>query len=78
MGTGGNHRHRQAGPLPQLAQNLQTVHIRKAQIQNDEIRTVGGDHGHRFRPAAGLHGLIAVVVEHGGNKMRNAFLILYH
>ena len=45
VGAGGNDHHREAGPAPELAQNIQAVHVGQPQIQNDEVRTVGGDHG---------------------------------
>ena len=75
MGTGGNHHHRQGSPAAELAQNIQTVHIRQTQIQNHQIRAVGGDHGHGLRAAAHPHGFIAVGGQHGGNKMGNALFV---
>ena len=54
------------------------VHIRKAQVQNHQVRTVGGDHGQPFRPGAGLDGLIALAVQYGGNELRDALFVLYN
>ena len=48
MGSGGDDDDGQAGPGPQVPQNLQPVHIRQSQIQNHEIRAVGGDDGLRL------------------------------
>ena len=41
MVPGGDHHHRQAGPLADGFQHLDAVHIRQAQIQHDQVGTVG-------------------------------------
>ena len=78
MRPGGDHHHRQTGPAPKLSQNVQTVHVRQTQVQNDQVRAMGGDHGQCFRPGTGLHGFIAVGVQYGGDEVRNALLIFNH
>ena len=74
--AGGDHHHRQAGPAPQLPEDVQPVHVGQAQIQNHQIRAVGGDHGKPLRPGAGLDGLIALAVQHGGDELGDALLVL--
>ena len=76
MGAGGDHHHRQAGPAAQAAEDVQTIHVRQAEVQNDQVGTVGGDHGKRLLAGLGLHGFIAVVVEDRGNEVRDALLVL--
>ena len=76
VGAGGDHHHRQAGPTAQAAENVQAIHVRQAEVQNDQIGTVGGDHGKRLLAGLGLHGLIAIVIENRGNEVRDALLIL--
>ena len=76
VGAGGDHYHRQGGPAAELAQNVQTVHIRQAQIQNHQIRAVGGDHGHGLGSAGGPHSLVAIGGENGGDKAGDALFVL--
>ena len=76
VGPGGDHHHRQRGPAAKLAQNVQTVHIRQAQVQDHQVRTVRGDHGHGLGTVAGPHGLIAIGGENGGDEVGDALFIL--
>ena len=78
MGAGGDHHHWQAGPGPEFPQDLQTIHIGKTQIQNHNIRTIGGDHGQRLLTGVGLHRIIAVVGKGRGDEVGNALFILHH
>ena len=43
--SGGYNNNGKTAPGTNLAQNVQTIHIRETQIQNHNIRTVGGDNG---------------------------------
>ena len=76
MRTGGDYDHRHGRPAADLTQDVQTVHIRQAQIQNHQIGAVRGDHRHGLGTAAGPHGVIAVGCENGGDEVGNAFLVL--
>jgi hypothetical protein len=44
--------------------------------RDDQIRTMGRDHGQRLRSVAGLQGLVAVGIEHGGDEVGDALFIL--
>ena len=60
MVAGGDHHHRQVGPLADGLQDLHAVHIRQPQIQHDQVGAVGGDHGQGLLPAADNNGVVAV------------------
>ena len=61
----GDDDHRKAGPGAHLPQYLQPVHVGKAQVQNDQIRTVRGDHGARLRAGGSHNGIKAVGLQYG-------------
>ena len=75
--AGGDHHHRQAGPFADGFQHFDAVHIRQTQIQHDQIRTMGGDHGQRLLSAADNNGIIAVGCQDHGDEIADALLILY-
>ena len=54
------HNHRQAGPFAQTAKDINTVHIRQAEVKDDQVRTVRGDHGHGLGTSPSLERLITV------------------
>ena len=60
--AGGNHHHRQARPRAQLAQDVNAVHVRQTEIEDDQIRTVRGDHGLRLAARAGQQRFVVVGV----------------
>ena len=74
---GGNHHNGQTGPLSHGAQHLQAVHIRQPQIQHDEVRTVGGDHGQRLFAGVDDDGVVAVGREDHRDEAADALLILH-
>ena len=78
MRAGGDHHHRQSGPGANLPENVQPVHVRQAQVQNHQIGTVRGDHGHGLGPGGGPHGLIAIGGENGGDEVGDALFILHN
>ena len=75
--AGGDHHHRQVGPLADGLQHLYAVHIRQAQIQHDHVGTVGGDHGQGLLAAAYHDGIEAVGGQDHGNKIADGLLVLY-
>ena len=77
MVPGGHHHHRQVGPFAHGLEHLHAVHIRQTQVQNNQVRAVGGDHGQRFFTAAHDDGVIPIGVEDHGDEVADALLILH-
>ena len=75
MGPGGDHHYGQAGPAANLAQDIQTVHVWETEVQDHQVGTVGGNHGQGLTAGTGLHRLVAVVVQHGGDEVGDALFI---
>ena len=75
MRPGGDDHDRHLRPAPDLAQNLHPVHVRKAQIENDHIRTVRGDHALSHRARAGEQDVIIVRREHRLHEVADGLLV---
>ena len=63
--------------LPHKTDELQTVPVRQAQIQDDEIRIVGGEQGLAHGAGVGNKGLIAVGLQQRLNKAADVGLVFH-
>ena len=75
MRPGGDDHDRHLRPAPDLAQDFHPVHVRKAQIENDHIRTVRGDHALAHRARAGKQNVIIVRREHRLHEVADGLLV---
>ena len=75
--AGRNHHHRQIGPLADRFQHLHAVHVGQAQVQDDHVRAMGGDHGQGLLAGADNDGVEAVGGEDHGDKVADGLLILH-
>ena len=71
-----NNRHRT--PSTDLPNNFHSIHIRKPQVQQDQIRTIGVQHLTGLCSRIGLDHVITIGREHGPKKVADALLILDH
>ena len=78
MVPGGNHHHRKIGPLAHGLEDLHAVHIRQPQVQHDQIRTVGGDHGQGLLAGAHNDGVEIAGLQNHGDEIADALLIFYN
>ena len=65
-----------AGALAELAQELQSVHIGKAKVENDEIGAVRGDHRDRLGACLRHKNVKAVCGENRRNKVADVLFVL--
>ena len=63
--------------IVEQAQDVNAVHVRQTEIEDDQIRTVRGDHGLRLAARAGQQRFVVVGVQNSGDKVRNALFVLH-
>ena len=74
--AGGNDDHRERGPLAESRENVDAVHIRQAEIEQHEIRTVRADERYRLPSHTRADGVKAVGVKNRNKKRGNGLVIL--
>ena len=62
--------------LPDGADGVQTVPIGQAEVQDDEVRVIGDEHGHAHHAGLGHQRLIAVGLQQGLDEAADVRLIL--
>ena len=65
-------------PLAHRLDYLHPVHVRQAEVEHDEIRTVRAYHGERLTAGARDDNVVSVGAENGADEAGNAFFILYY
>ena len=58
LGPGRDDDNGRSGKTADAADNIHSVHIRKPQIQKDDVRTLGGNNGKGLRPCGSGDGLV--------------------
>ena len=71
-----NYDHRNRGPCTQLPDNIHSIHIRKAKIQKDHIRTKRSRKMQAFCSGCGSDDLIPLVLESGGDEGTDILFVL--
>lgn len=75
VGPGGNDDNGHHGPFPHLLDDLDSVHIRQAQIQKDQVGKAGGDEGKAFLAGGCGEHLILVGSQRGFHEVAYAFFV---
>lgn len=77
VGAGGEHNDGHGVRFPDFLNQVQTIPIRQAEIQNDEIRTMGGVHHYAERTGLRAEHLIVTGFQIGFDKASDVGLVLY-
>ena len=76
VAAGGDDQNGDLRPFPDVSQDRHAVHIRQAEVENDDVRTVRCDHGIRHRTRAGHKHVVAVCRQDCLHKAADGPLVL--
>ena len=76
VAAGGDDKDGDLGPLADAAEDGHAVHVGQAEVEDDEVGTVRGDHGVGHRAGAGHEDVVAVGGEDGLHEAADGALVL--
>ena len=77
MGSRRHNDHRHRGPFPHALQDLHAVHIRKTEIQDHHVRTLGGHHAVCLRSRLRNDHIVIVRFQHCLDEIADP-LVVFH